>query len=190
MPSNNQLIDTHRPIRSNMMKTVKYLLAMMSVLVAFQAHAEEGVARAAFTTAISEKEPVDEVSELTNDTSKIYYFTEIKGLEGQTLTHRWELNGEIQASVSIPIGGNRWRIWSSKNLTADTTGEWKVTVIDEAGSQLSENSFNYVAANTEPTEAKQSIQETGNIAEEDLHKIAPSAGGKPAEIEPSTMDTQ
>lgn len=190
MPSYYQLINTHRLIRSNMMKTVKYLLTMMSVLVVFQAHAEDGVARAAFTTEISEREPVDEVSELTNDTSKIYYFTEIKGLEGQTLTHRWELNGEIQATISIPIGGNRWRIWSSKNLNADATGEWKVTVLDEAGSELSGNSFNYVAANTEPTEAKQNIQETVNIAEEDLHKIAPSAGGKPAESEAGTMETQ
>jgi Protein of unknown function (DUF2914) len=190
MPSNNQLIDIHRLIRSNMMKTVKYLLTIMSVLVVFQVHAEDGVARAAFTTEISEHEPVDEISELTNDTSKIYYFTEIKGLEGQTLTHRWELNGEIQASVSIPIGGNRWRIWSSKNLNADATGEWKVTVLDEAGSQLSEKSFNYVAANTESAEAKQTIQKTVNIAEEDLHKIAPSAGGKPAESEASTKEIQ
>ena len=169
------------------MKLVKYLLAVMSVLVSFQLHAADGVARAAFTTAITEHEPVDNVSELANDTSKIYYFTEIKGLEGQTLTHRWELNGEVQASVSMSIGGNRWRIWSSKNLPADARGEWKVTVLDEAGGQLSESSFNYVAANTEAAEATQA---TENIAEEDLHKIAPSAGGKPAAVKAITIDTQ
>ena len=171
------------------MKTVKYVLAIISILVTFQLHAADGVARAAFTTAINEHEPIDEVTELANDTSKIYYFTEIKGLEGQTIIHRWELNGEIQASVSMPIGGNRWRIWSSKNLPAESTGIWRVMVLDEAGGLLSQNSFNYVAANPDATEATTEIA-TETITEEDLHKIAPSAGGNTAPAEASTTDTQ
>ena len=171
------------------MKLVKYVLTIISVLVSFQLQAADGVARAAFTTAISEHEPTDDISELANDTSKIYYFTEIKGLEGQTLTHRWELNGELQASVSIPIGGNRWRIWSSKNLPAEATGEWKVTVLDEAGGQLSENRFNYVAAKIE-TAGETKSQAMKPIAEEDLHKIAPSVGAKPMPVKEDTNTTK
>lgn len=170
------------------MKLVKYIFSIISILVSFQLVAADGVARSTFTTDISEHEPVDEVTELTNDIKKIYYFTEIKGLAGQTLTHRWELNGEIQASVSIPIGGDRWRIWSSKNLPSNATGEWRVMVLDEAGGELSQGSFNYVAANTEnspdmtaeskpDSELQQSTQAIEGIKEEDLHKIAPSAGG-------------
>ena len=171
-----------------MMKLVKYIFSIISVLVSFQLLAADGVARATFTTDINEHEPMDEVTELTNNINKIYYFTEIKGLEGQTLTHRWELNGEIQASVSIPIGGDRWRIWSSKNLPSNATGEWRVMVLDEAGGELSQDSFNYVAANTESSEdmtadsipdneTQQTTQTIEGMKEEDLHKIAPSAGG-------------
>ncbi|MDH5483670.1 MAG: DUF2914 domain-containing protein [Gammaproteobacteria bacterium] len=166
------------------MKLVKYVLAVICASVAFQSLAADGIARANFTTAIENREPVDEVTELANDTTKIYYFTEIQGLEGQTITHRWEQNGEVQANVSFTVGGNRWRIWSSKNLQPEWTGEWQVMVVDEAGNVLSQNSFNYVAANTESTGETTAVtaeeaptMETGEVAEEDLPNIAPAAGG-------------
>lgn len=177
------------------MKPVRYILSVMAVLLTFQLHAADGVARAGFTTAINDHEPIDAITELTNDTSKIYYFTEIRGLEGQTITHRWLQNGETQASVSIPIGGNRWRIWSSKNLPTTSTGEWQVEVLDEAGSILLQSSFNYMAATSSSTEAATEVaidietrttegqpanRATGAIPEAELYKIAPAAGGDAA----------
>ena len=180
-----------------MMKLVKYSLAIICAFVAFQVNAEDAVSRATFTTAIDNREPTDEVSNLDKDASKIYYFTEIKGLKGQTITHRWEQNGEVQANVNFNVGGNRWRIWSSKNLKPELSGQWQVMVVDEAGNVLSQNSFNYgdtatgsttsPEATTEVTEPQASEAEVVSttdqpataapMSEEELSKIAPAAGG-------------
>lgn len=160
------------------MKSIKYALTLAGIVFSFQSLAADGVARQSFTTSIMDHEPTNQVTELTHDTSKIYYFTEIRGLKDQTITHRWQHNGEIQASVSIPIGGDRWRVWSSKNLSANASGEWQVVVLDEAGSILSQNSFNYQPASNQENkiEPPQSAHILQNMDEQDLHKIAPAAG--------------
>lgn len=179
-----------------MMKLVKYSLAVICALVAFQVNAEEAVSRATFTTAIDNREPTDEVTNLDNEASKVYYFTEINGLKGQTITHRWEQNGEVQANVNFNVGGNRWRIWSSKNLQPELSGQWQVMVVDEAGNVLSQNSFNYgdtttgSTATTEVTETQATEAEVVStteqpataapMSEEELSKIAPAAGGNTA----------
>lgn len=130
------------------MKAIKLLLISL-LFVGFSAHAEDGVSRSAFTTAIEEKEPVDQLSEVTTDTTKIYFFTEILGMEGHTISHRWEYGGEVRAEVSFNIGANRWRVWSSKNLMASWTGEWSVSVVDAGGNIMSKETFNYVEAKSE-----------------------------------------
>ena len=174
------------------MKSVKRIFAIICTLATFQLSAADGVARATFTSAIDNREPVDEITNLADDANKIYYFTEISGLKGQTITHRWEQNGEVQANVTFDVGGNRWRIWSSKNLQPELTGEWQVMVVDEANNVLSQNSFNYGEATTQaPAEAATTTattatteattatetQATEAISEEELSKIAPAAGG-------------
>lgn len=174
------------------MKLVKYILALTFTIVTFQVSAADGVARSSFTTAIDNHEPTDEITALATDANKIYYFTEIKGLKGQTITHRWEQNGQVQASVNFAIGGDRWRVWSSKNLESHLAGEWQVMVVDEAGNVLSQNAFNYgdaPAASTEisateaampATEATATPADTQNapMSDEELSKIAPAAGSE------------
>ncbi len=125
------------------MKLKFCMITILGSLISSQSLAAEGVARSTFTTAIDNREPVNEISQLSPDESKIYYFTEIKGLKDQTISHRWEQNGEVQATVDFNIGGDRWRVWSSKNLQPEFTGEWQVMVVDQAGNVLAQNSFNY-----------------------------------------------
>lgn len=160
------------------MKIIQYTLAMVFTLLAFQLQAAEGVARAAFTTAIDDREPIDEVSTLDTDASKVYYFTEIKGLKGQTITHRWEQNGEVQATVSFDIGGDRWRIWSSKNLDPEFTGQWQVMVLDEAGNVLSQNSFDYGQAESTPSEAISDADASPSRAMENMAEKATATESK------------
>ncbi|WP_170165000.1 DUF2914 domain-containing protein [Inmirania thermothiophila] len=116
------------------------------VLALAAAQAGGAVARAVFTTGITGREPVDRVVELPNDQRRVYYFTELVGLAGQTVTHRWEYGGRVMAEVAFRVGGPRWRVWSSKNLLPQWTGEWRVAVVDEAGRVLAEDRFNYVDA--------------------------------------------
>lgn len=100
------------------------------------------VARAIFATGIVDREPVDTVEKLPADRQKIYFFTELRGMAGQTATHRWEHDGKVQAEVKFDVRGPRWRVWSSKNLPPDATGEWKVSVINGNGEVISEEVVN------------------------------------------------
>lgn len=104
------------------------------------------VARSAFTTAIADREPVDTLQAIEAVEQKIYFFTELLDMQGQTATHRWEYNGEVMAEVTFEVKGSRWRVWSSKNLQPEWLGEWKVSVINGANEVISETTLNIVAA--------------------------------------------
>lgn len=104
------------------------------------------VARAQFTSAIENREPVDKVSNLLNDKNRVYFFSEIKDAPNQKITHRWEYNGKVMSEMNFDVGGERWRVFSSKTLDPSWTGEWKVSVLDEAGSTLGASTFTYEKA--------------------------------------------
>ncbi len=111
------------------------------------------VARSAFTTAIADREPVDTLQELEAQEQKIYYFTDLLDMQGQTATHRWEYNGEVMAEITFEVKGPRWRVWSSKNLRPDWLGEWKVSVLNSANEIIGEDTLNIMAVTA--TEAAQ-----------------------------------
>ena len=104
------------------------------------------IARAALTSAVEDREPVDSLTSLSNDSTVLYYFTEVRDMAGQTVKHRWEYGDEVMAEVEFEIGGPRWRVYSSKNLQPGWTGDWKVSVLDAAGNPLSVNTFAYTEA--------------------------------------------
>lgn len=103
------------------------------------------VARAIFTSGISDREPTDTITTLTNDVTNITFFTELQGMQGQTVTHRWEHGDKVMAEVKFDVGGSRWRVFSSKRLDPSWTGEWKVSVVDANGGTLSASTFTYAA---------------------------------------------
>lgn len=109
------------------------------------------VARSAFTSSIADREPVDTLQQMAAMEQKVYFFTELRDMEGQTATHRWELNGEVMAEVAFEVKGSRWRVWSSKNLQPQWVGEWKVSVMNGANEVISETSLNVTAATESET---------------------------------------
>lgn len=104
---------------------------------------KQNVRRALFTSGITDREPVDDLISLGNEISKVYFFTEVRGLAGQKIIHRWLFQDQIFAEVEFAIGGPRWRVWSSKNLPSNYIGEWQVLVVDENGAVLSKNLLVY-----------------------------------------------
>ncbi len=104
------------------------------------------VARSAFTTAIADREPVDTLQTIEANDQKIYFFTELLEMQGQTATHRWEYNGEVMAEVAFEVKGPRWRVWSSKNMQPGWVGEWKVSVLNSANEVISESMLTVTAA--------------------------------------------
>jgi len=134
-------------------------LILLITLLAGPAHAEEGMGldpsegrmgRSQFTSGIESREPIDKITSLTNDVRKILFFSEIRELTGQTVTHRWEFEGKIMAEVPFNIGGSIWRTWSSKNLLPGWLGEWKVSILDASGNILGNKTFTYVKADKTP----------------------------------------
>jgi len=118
--------------------------------VAEPAATDPHVAVATFTSDIIEREPVDNITFLENDQGRIIFFTDLRNLKGQTVTHRWELGGEILATVPFDIGGDRWRVWSSKDLRPEWLGEWKVSVVDQNDVVIATRSFTYTDSGAPP----------------------------------------
>lgn len=104
------------------------------------------VTRAQFTSEVKNLEPLDSLMTLSNDKTRIVYFTEIQDMAGQTVIHRWEYNGKVMAEVPFKVGAARWRVYSTKTLDPSWVGEWKASVVDSAGSSLSVNTFTYTKA--------------------------------------------
>jgi hypothetical protein len=101
------------------------------------------VARAAFTTAIVDREPADQVVTLDNSVTKVFFFTDLRHLEGRTVTHRWEYNGQVVSEVPFEVGGPRWRVNSFKELDPTMLGKWTVLVVDQSGWPLYAADFLY-----------------------------------------------
>ncbi len=126
------------------MKQRLVLMLIFLGLVPLSLQAETGVSRSQFTTAIENKEPVSKLDTVSSDQTRVYYFTELLGLNGHTITHRWEYKGQVMAEISFKIEANRWRTWSSKNMLASWTGTWQVSVLDEGGNILEQSQFEYL----------------------------------------------
>lgn len=117
------------------------------------------VVRSAFTTEIAEREPTQNLQNLTNESGKVMFFTELRDMGGQTAIHRWEYEGKIVAEIEFNVKGPRWRVWSSKSLIPQWTGDWKVSVINGAGEVISEKNLSYdVAAAINPTSSDATIE--------------------------------
>lgn len=104
------------------------------------------VARAIFTTAIADREPVDQLTTLPNTVDRVFFFSDLRDLAGQIVTHRWEFAGEVKAEVTFKVGNSaRWRVYSSKNLLPEWTGTWTVVVSNQDGQPLQTSTFEYTA---------------------------------------------
>ena len=109
------------------------------------------VARAVFARAIVDREPQDVVSGIDGTSEQLYFFTEILGMQGQTVRHRWEYAGQVMAEVEFKVSAQRWRIFSSKRFLPGQTGPWTVSVIDETGRVLRSETLGHAYASAPET---------------------------------------
>lgn len=103
------------------------------------------VPRAMFTTDIDNREPVDRVLILDNSKSQIYFFSDLRHLQGQSIKHRWEFEGKMIQEKTFEVKGPRWRVYSLQDLDTTMLGRWTVLVTDEKGCPLRAVIFEYVA---------------------------------------------
>ena len=124
-----------------------FYLALLVLLPANGIYAATGTAskvkvtRAQFTTAIKNREPVDQVVLLGNDVPEVYYFTDLRHLNGKTITHRWEFNGDVVKDIPLNVEGPRWRTQSRMLLDPKMLGKRPVLVRDQTGLVLKTTIF-------------------------------------------------
>jgi hypothetical protein len=149
------------------MKQIMYLVLMLSSVIAVAANPDSGapvplvesdqravpdrlptgtVRRANFTSGVQDHEPVDNLLSLSNTETLVYFFTELRGFDGQVVTHRWTYNDEVLAEVKFNVGGQRWRVWSKKTLLPFWIGDIHVSVVDENGHVLDSKMLEYIEA--------------------------------------------
>jgi len=107
----------------------------------------ENIKRAQFTNDIQNREPTDLVEGLflakAEGLRRIYFFSELINLKGQTIRHQWMREGKLKSELKFNVGGNRWRVNSSKRLNPAAMGNWQVQVVNEAGDILISKGFEY-----------------------------------------------
>ena len=121
------------------------LISMAAMLAMPMAYAEEGVARSIVTTAVVDREPVDDLDAVPASESIVVFFTDLRDMQGQTVKHVWMHGEEPMAEVSFEVGGARWRVWSSKNMMPEWHGDWTVQVVNGVGGVVAEKHFTYGA---------------------------------------------
>lgn len=116
---------------------------------------EPQLVRATFSTRIEAREPTDPIDQLTTAYDHVFFFTEVVGMQGLEIVHRWEHDGELVAEVPLAIQGPRWRVFSSKELTTEATGTWTVTVVGRDGQILAQRVLEYISAEPAAADVEQ-----------------------------------
>jgi hypothetical protein len=144
------------------------LAILAAVIVLLPAAAPEeakqiSVGRMVFCRAIKDREPQEAAVSFPNDIEKVLCFTEILDAGAEThVVHKWYFGDELMAEVKLKAQGEYWRTWSSKRMSAEWTGTWRVDVVAADGTVLRSESFELVAPGQEPGPGEeQEPEETG-----------------------------
>ena len=126
-----------------MRPTMKFLF--LTAALAFSCSSLAGeVSRAVFTIGIVNREPAIMVDSIDSSSyTSISFFTELNDLSGHTITHQWTHNDKVMFEKTFEVKSARWRVWTSKTLIPSWTGSWTVNVLDDDGTVLASNSFEY-----------------------------------------------
>jgi len=103
------------------------------------------VRRALLVSSIIGKEPGQELPDVIHaaigQPMAVYYFTELRGMDGQTVYHLWLHNGKVIDRRPQQIAADRWRTSSQQQITSKSAGDWQVKTIDSQGRLLNELRF-------------------------------------------------
>ncbi|MED5389456.1 MAG: DUF2914 domain-containing protein [Pseudomonadota bacterium] len=99
---------------------------------------------AAFTTEVSDREPVSSLESVPVSVTELLFFTAIQDGNGEQLHHTWRYNHTPVLDVPLAVSADYWRTWSSKNvgsLGLIPGGQLTVHVHTESGCQLGSRSL-------------------------------------------------
>ncbi|MGR8979581.1 MAG: DUF2914 domain-containing protein [Gammaproteobacteria bacterium] len=133
------------PIKNEVTKPLAVMGEKENDKKVIQGPVNNKIIRSVLSYDIINKEPVRIISSPVrvgkNRAKQIYYFTELKNMDKQTIYHEWRKDGRIVYRRRINIGGKRWRTSSSKFFGYKALGSWKVRTVDKKGHILDEKEF-------------------------------------------------
>ncbi len=127
-------------------KLMPGVCALLSLPVATTGWAQEMMedadieVEAAIAYGVEDRAPVDAGTDFPADVEMLYGWTRITGASGTTVQHVW-MHGEHEWAVDIDVGGSPWRVWSTKNIQAEWTGEWTFEVRSDMGDVVHTTTF-------------------------------------------------
>ncbi len=93
-------------------------------------------------TSVEERQPVGTDTAFVKTVGQLYCFVKVSGESDTTsLYHAWFYNDKEMAKVELSVKGKTWRTWSSKRITEDWVGNWKVEVSSNTGDVLMTKEF-------------------------------------------------
>ena len=106
---------------------------------------DEYVERAVLTSGMANREPVDDLGHTYQHSGEAYdrltFFTQIMNHDGRAVNHRWYRNGELYSEVTLAIGSDSWRTYSTRQISYMSTGDWSIRVVNDRGDELVRYSF-------------------------------------------------
>ena len=103
------------------------------------------VSRMAITTGLdSEAYPISNLSILDSTAERVVFYTEINGIPGIPVAHRWIYEGVLVATIVLPVNANYVRVWSWLSVDDSMVGNWEAQVVDINGYVLAVRPFQIV----------------------------------------------
>ena len=68
--------------------------------IAYSASAANGVEVAQFTTRVADRMPVNNITKLSTEFNKVFFYTDIRGCSGCRIEHQWWHKGQLVSEVS------------------------------------------------------------------------------------------
>lgn len=106
------------------------------------------VSRFRLTDRIRRREPVGTIADIREDPQveglvRVIAFSSVRGMAGQQIVYRWRRGDQVFAEIPVRVGADTWRSYSSKYLSKDLRGRWRVDLVDGNGALLAYTEFDY-----------------------------------------------
>jgi hypothetical protein len=108
----------------------------------------EAVQRFVLTNAVNANEPVGGPDGITRDNSsngviKLFAYSQVRHLAGEKLVYRWLRGATVAANVEVKVRTDDWRSHTSKYLSKEMRGHWRVEMRTSKGELLAFTEFEY-----------------------------------------------
>ena len=91
---------------------------------------------------VVDREPIGAGEIFPNDIQTLYCFTRVTGAPDDTeIIHNWYFNKQLVSSVNLSVRSTNWRTFSSKSISTEQTGNWRVEILTEEGNLLKQIYF-------------------------------------------------